>query len=486
MVAAAALELFSAHPFIFGPLVLVALLALIVKVREWRKYGGYNLPPVVSSLIPFVGSGLSFAGGPLQYTTDAYKKYGDIFTMKVFGQRLTFLVGPDAHVPFFSQGDAELSQDEPYQFSVPIFGPNVVYGADLAHRNQQLKFIAASLSTKALQSYVPLIVKEAEDFFAKWDKSGTVDIRDALAELIILTASRCLMGKEIRENLFSEVAKLYQTLDEGLLPISVFFPYLPIPAHKRRDEARLAMVRMFKKIIDERRANPEVKHNDCLQVFMDARYRGEEQALNDEEITGLMIALLFAGQHTSSVTGSWTGLLLFEANNKKKFLPGVLEEQEEIRKEFGDEITMEALNKMDKLHRCVKEALRMHPPLLFVMRKVLKPFSYKDYYVPEGDIAFVSPALSMRVEEVFPNADQYNPERFVEEDKQTQKYRFVGFGAGRHGCMGENFAYLQIKTIWSVLLRNFDIELVGELPKPDYTAMVVGPAHPCLLRYTRK
>jgi sterol 14-demethylase len=196
------------------------------------------------------------------------------------------------------------------------------------------------------------------------------------------------MGKEIRENLFSEVAKLYQTLDEGLLPISVFFPYLPIPAHKRyththththqvtfscvlptseahacsanhtwsrRDEARLAMVRLFKKIIDERRANPEVKHNDCLQVFMDARYRGEDQALNDEEITGasahtyirihtfslfhqrldslaefvgLMIALLFAGQHTSSVTGSWTGLLLFEANNKKKFLPGVLEEQE--------------------------------------------------------------------------------------------------------------------------------------------------------------
>lgn len=41
------------------------------------------------------------------------------------------------------------------------------------------------------------------------------------------------MGKEIRENLFTEVAKLYQTLDEGLLPISVFFPYLPIPAHKR-------------------------------------------------------------------------------------------------------------------------------------------------------------------------------------------------------------------------------------------------------------
>lgn len=156
---------------------------------------------------------------------------------------------------------------------------------------------------------------------------------------------------------------------------------------------------------------------------------------------------------------------------------------------------MEALNKMEKLHHCVKEALRMYPPLIFVMRKVIKSFQYKDYVVPEGtlysqvwppgalanddvvtsgDVVFVSPPLSMRVEEVFPNPDQYNPERFVEEDKQTQKYRFVGFGAGRHGCMGENFAYLQIKTIWTVLLRNFDIELVGPLPKPDYTAMVVG------------
>ncbi len=64
------------------------------------------------------------------------------------------------------------------------------------------------------------------------------------------------------------------------------------------------------------------------------------------------------------------------------------------------------------------------------------------------------------------------------------KYRWLGFGAGRHACMGENFAYLQIKTIWSVLLRDFDLELVGELPKPDYTAMVVGkltiPSTRCL------
>ena len=52
--------------------------------------------------------------------------------------------------------------------------------------------------------------------------------------------------------------------------------------------------------------------------------------------------------------------------------------------------------------------------------------------------------------------------------------------------MGETFAYMQIKTIWSHLLRNFDFELVGTLPEPDYVGMVVGPKHPCTVRYKRR
>ena len=46
--------------------------------------------------------------------------------------------------------------------------------------------------------------EEAEDFFAKWGDEGEVDLLDSLSELIVLTASRCLLGREIRETLFSE------------------------------------------------------------------------------------------------------------------------------------------------------------------------------------------------------------------------------------------------------------------------------------------
>ncbi len=71
-----------------------------------------------------------------------------------------------------------------------------------------------------------------------------------------------------------------------------------------------------------------------------------------------------------------------------------------------------------------------------------------------------------------------------EEDKAAP-FSYIGFGGGRHGCMGSQFAYLQIKTIWSVLLRNFTFELVDEFPEPDWDSMVIGPK-PTRVRYTRR
>ena len=453
------------------------------------------MPPVESGWIPFVGVGLKFAfGPPLTYATNMFQKHGEVFTLGMFGKRLTFMVGPEAHQPFFKKSDEELSQDEPYRFCVPIFGPGVVYDAEPAVRRQQLRFIGKSLKGDALKGYVPQIVRECEDYFKKhWPTEGEVDLRDTLSELIILTASRCLMGREVREQLFEDVAQLYQDLDEGLTPLSVFFPYLPLPAHKKRDAARDEMVRVFGRIMKSRREHPEEEHNDVLRVFMESRYR-DDRVLTDTEVAGLMIALLFAGQHTSSVTSSWTGLLLLK--HKDRYMEPLLREIHDVAEQNGG-INYEALREMKFLHNCVKEALRMYPPLIFVMREVIEPFYYKNYLIPKGDILFVSPALSMRLGKDkkdlgggiggFKEPEDYNPYRFgpdTKEDEETEM-SYLGFGAGHHACLGEQFAYVQIKTIWATILRDFDLELVGDLPKPDYRAMVVGPSAPCKIRYRR-
>ena len=97
-------------------------------------------------------------------------------------------------------------------------------------------------------------------------------------------------------------------------------------------------------------------------------YGGREMTV--DEITGMLIAALFAGQHTSSITSTWTALYLFSDKYRHKFLPQILKEQKQIIAEHGEELNYEILSKMDFLHRGMKEALRLHPPLIMLMRYV--------------------------------------------------------------------------------------------------------------------
>lgn len=50
------------------------------------------------------------------------------------------------------------------------------------------------------------------------------------------SASRCLHGDDVRDNLFEAVARLFYELGNGVTTLSLFLPYAPIPAHFRRNK----------------------------------------------------------------------------------------------------------------------------------------------------------------------------------------------------------------------------------------------------------
>jgi sterol 14alpha-demethylase len=422
---------------------------------------------------------------------DMYSKHGEVFTVPLLHKRMTFLLGPHVSPHFFNATDDKMSQTEVYDFCIPTFGKGVVYDVDVKVRSEQFRIVADALRSAKLRSYVPQFKTEAEQFFAKWGETGVVNLPDVFGELIILTASSTLLGREVREQMFAEVASLYHDLDDGMRPLSVMFPNLPLPYHRRRDAARRTMAEIFSKIIDARRSSGK-KEEDMLQVLIDAKYQKVEggRQLNDEEITGLLIAILFAGQHTSTITSSWTGLQLIHA--KDTYYAAAVEEQRRMLAQHGDTIDFDVLNSMDVLHRSIHEALRLGPPLPLVMRYAKESFTVttsqgKEYVIPKGHIVTASPTFSHRLQHVFKNAEEYQPDRFApprEEDK-SRPFSYLGFGAGRHACMGQQFALLQIKTIWSVLLREFDFELLDPFPEADFTGMVVGPK-PCRVKYTRR
>jgi sterol 14-demethylase len=364
---------------------------------------------------------------------------------------------------------------------VPIFGKGVAYDATPDLMDKQLRMVHPALRDEKMQSYAGFIAAELENHLEGWGDSGTLDLLTTMNEITIRTAGRCLIGAEFRTGLASTFARLYRDLEGGINMVAFFAPNFPLHAMRRRDRAREQVVELMSPLIAVRRAR-RGSSDDFLDTLIAARGLDGEP-LSDDTITGLLLTLLFAGQHTSAVLATWAGVLLLQ--NPHHLAP-ILAEQATVLGSKG--MTIAALKQLVRLERCIKEAERLHPPLVMLMRKALGNFEFHDYVVPAGDFAMISPAVSHRIPAIFGDPSRYDPDRFApprEEDRRTP-YALIGFGGGKHRCLGLAFAYQQVKVIWSILLRRYTFELVSRDQRPNYATFVVGPRQPCLVRYVSR
>lgn len=441
-----------------------------------------GLAPRLEGGLPFVGHALEFNRNPIRFLQRARDKHGDIFSMVLAGQKVAVLTGPRANEAFFRAPDDQLSAKEAYRFTVPLFGKDIAYATTPERMSEQLDLVTPALSERRLRTYVDYIRDEVESYISHWRDEGVVDLVQLGNELTVFIATRCLIGHEFRQNLSTEFAHLYHDMEGGLNLLGFLWPHLPLPAFRRRDRARSRMVEIIAGIVERRRA-AGLEGEDFLQTLMTARY-ADGSALSDDNITGMLLTLIFAGQHTSAVLASWAGVELLRHPD---ILSDVLRERERVLV-GGRPLSFDALNEMVLLGWAIKETERLHPPLILLMRKALRDLHYGSHVVPAGWLAMVSPAVSHRIAEVFPAPNAFDPYRFSpgrEEDRRT-RFGLITFGGGRHACIGMTFAYLQVKTIWSVLLGQFDLELVDSHPKPNFDTFVVGPKPPCRMRYRRK
>jgi len=425
---------------------------------------------------------MAFYRNPVALLQRGRDQCGEVFSFLLAGQQVAVLTGPKANAAFFRAPDDQLSAKAAYRFTVPIFGQGIAYDASPEVMDEQLSFVFPALREERLETYAGFMAEEAEAYCAAWAEAGEIDLLTAMQELTVFIASRCLIGHEFRRHLSTEFAHLYHDLEGGFNLLAFLWPYLPLPAFKRRDRARARMVDLIAQIVAQRRAQ-NIAGEDFLQTLMMAHY-ADGTGLSDHTITGLLLTLIFAGQHTSAVLATWTGVELLQ---HPPSLKAVLQEQQEVFAD-GQEMSLAALRRLVVLERTVKEAERLHPPLIMLMRQVVRDFEYESYHVPAGWLAMVSPAVSHRIADIFHDPNHYDPDRFApgrEEDRQAA-YALIGFGGGKHACIGLTFAYLQVKAIWSVLLRQFELELVQRDPAPDYRTFVVGPRQPCLVRYRRR
>lgn len=410
---------------------------------------------------------------------------GDVGIFQLADREVALVSGAAANEAFFRASEEDLDQAAAYPFMTPIFGEGVVFDASPERRSEMLHNQA--LKGAHMKNHAVTIPLEVERMIADWGDSGEIDLLEFFAELTIYTSSTCLVGKKFREQLDGRFAHLYHDLEKGTDPIAYVDAHADIESFRKRDAAREGLVALVQEIMDTRIAEPdESDDKDLLDVLVSIRDEEGNLRFTADTITGIFISMMFAGHHTTSGTAAWT---LIELLRHPDYMKQVTDELDEIYS-GGAEYSFGAMRQIPKLESALKEALRLHPPLIVLMRVVQNEFIVEDFEITAGQTIAVSPAISNRLPEDFPNPDSFDPDRYLEprQEDLANRWTWIPFGAGRHRCVGAQFAIMQLKAIFSVLLQNYEFEMSqpSESYKNDHSKMVVQLAQPCKVKYRKR
>nr|ABE01107.1 14alpha demethylase [Blumeriella jaapii] len=494
----------------FGAFVVVSI---VLNVLSQLLLKNPNEPPVVFHWLPIVGSTITYGIDPYRFFFENKAKYGDCFTFILLGKKTTVYLGTNGNEFILNGKIKDVNAEEIYTvLTTPVFGKDVVYDCPNAKLMEQKKFMKIGLTTEAFKQYVPIIQDEVETFIKRSaafkGQSGTADIPAQMAEITIYTASHCLQGKDVREQFDSSFASLYHDLDMGFSPINFMLHWAPLPHNRARDHAQQTVARKYMEIMEMRRKDKKSLENlDIMSQLMRSTYKNGVP-VPDMEIAHMMIALLMAGQHSSSSSSSWIILRLAAR-------PDIMEElyQEQVEQLGADlpPLQYEDLAKLTLHQNVLKEVLRLHTPIHSIMRKVKSPMPVPGtkLVIPTSHVLLASPGCSSRDEAHFPEPLSWDPHRWdpnsgkvlnnqVEEETYDYGYGLVSkgvkspylpFGAGRHRCIGEQFANVQLVTITAIMVRYFrfrNVDKSTNVIDTDYTSLFSRPQAPAVVEWERR
>ncbi|CAF4793954.1 unnamed protein product [Pieris macdunnoughi] len=153
-----------------------------------------------------------------------------------------------------------------------------------------------------------------------------------------------------------------------------------------------------------------------------------------------------------------------------------------------EDVTLEDLTMMNYLERCIKESMRLYPPVPFISRTLSETVKLSNYTVPVGTMCHIQIYDMHRQETLFKNAEKYDPDRFLPENSfGRHPYSYIPFSAGPRNCIGQKFAMMEMKSAVSALLKNYKLLPVTTSKDLEFIAdLVLRNSKPIYLKFIKR
>lgn len=414
---------------------------------------------------------------PLEFFERHAKDYGDIFLTNSFGDLETLIVShpQDLQELFNSTNkilDAPGAANEIFK---PQIGENSLIVQDGERHQKQRKLIMPPFHGERMLKYGQQICDITKQTTKLLQPGETFIARHLSEDITMKIILKVVFG--INEGLRLEKLKklitswldltnsplgasvlLFRSLQKDLGSWSPWGRFLRL--RQQIDEMLMAQ------IWEHRQQKSLTNHFDILSLLMEAQYEDGE-GLSDVELKDNLLTLLVAGHETTATAIAWA---LYWIHQQPEVYEKVLHELQSLNTPDPLKITQ-----LPYLTAVCQETLRIYPVVLFTFPRVTtRSVNLRGYYVPTGTYATPCIYLTHRREDLYPQADKFQPERFI--NRKYSPYEFWPFGGGSRQCLGQVFALFEMKLILATILLNFQLKLEEKAPvNPARRGFLLGP-----------
>ena len=405
----------------------------------------YTELPVVSSL-PWFGNFFKLLTDPSGFFNQQKAKHGEIFISRYFGNNNVMLLGKEAAKFVLVEQSRHFSSQEGWEESIGKLFPNGVMLMDGERHQYHRNILSAAFKKSPLEGYMALMQPLVKSFVQHLKPERQLQLFPAYKQLTLEIAGQVFFGLDLSKDLSEINQSIINVVKASMaLPIN-----LPFTKFGKGIRGRQKLESYFKSIIAEKRANPQ---QDLFSRLCVAKSEDGDQ-LTDQEIIDHLIFILMAGHDTTA--SSLTSLSYLLAKN--------LDWQEKVRAEVQqffaeskDSFQLKDLRKLELLGLCIKESLRLYPPLIMIPRVSTETIEFGGYRFEPGMNFIVALEHNHYNNEIWDQPAKFDPMRFTAQRKEHQRcpHAYAPFGAGQHYCLGFAFAEMKIKLIISEMLQNF-------------------------------
>lgn len=286
-----------------------------------------------------------------------------------------------------------------------------------------------------LLDHLPAMTQRAEQLSVQWRDGDEIDVNREMGRLAIAIAGDAIFDADLS----LEGPELLDSLKVMLAAI----PRLPIPW------PRLAIAR--------RRVEQTASRLLTGGLGLHLREGGLSETAARDEIVALLIAVI----DTTPGALAWTWFLLGRHEQTEAALHAEL-----AVVLSGRAVTAPDLPHLTFMHAAFNEVLRLYPPVQFIDRRPLEDVELNGVRIRAGSWILLSPLITQRDPRYFDTPESFQPGRWQQNGKDGHKDVQLSFpfGAGPHGCIGEQLARLETAVALATLAQRWRLRPCPQLP----------------------